>query len=80
MHERTAAPGRAPAPPASLRAHGAPLGTALRALRRILGMPDYAAYLAHLRSHHPDRPVPSEREFYDDHLRARYAAGPTRCC
>jgi len=43
-------------------------------------MPDYAAYVAHVRSRHPERPVPSEREFYEEYVRARYEGGPTRCC
>jgi uncharacterized short protein YbdD (DUF466 family) len=50
------------------------------ALRRIFGMPDYQAYCSHLRDRHPDRPIPSEREFFDEFLRARYGDGPTRCC
>jgi uncharacterized short protein YbdD (DUF466 family) len=49
-------------------------------LRRMLGMPDYAAYCAHVREHHPGRPLPSEREFFDQFVRARYGDGPTRCC
>lgn len=53
---------------------------ALAALRRVLGMPDYAGYIAHLRAAHPERPVPTEREFYEEYVRARYADGPTRCC
>ena len=53
---------------------------ALRVLRRISGMPDYGAYVEHLRRYHPERPVPSPREFYDEHVRARYDGGPTRCC
>ncbi len=52
----------------------------LSAVRRIFGMPDYARYLAHLRARHPERPVPTEREFCEEFLRARYADGPTRCC
>ena len=43
-------------------------------------MPDYAAYVAHLERCHPGRPVPSEREFYLEYVRARYGDGPTRCC
>ena len=50
------------------------------AIRAISGMPDYAAYVAHQRRCHPDRPVPSERQFYDDFVRSRYGDGPTRCC
>ena len=50
------------------------------AAKRVLGMPDYAAYLAHLRVHHPDCPVPTEREFYDQYVQTRYGDGATRCC
>lgn len=49
-------------------------------LRRIAGMPDYRAHVAHLRSAHPERPIPGEREFFEEYLRTRYADGPTRCC
>jgi uncharacterized short protein YbdD (DUF466 family) len=52
----------------------------LRVVRRIAGMPDYASHVEHLRRWHPERPIPSPRQFYDDYLRARYADGPTRCC
>jgi uncharacterized short protein YbdD (DUF466 family) len=52
----------------------------LRVVRRVAGMPDYAAHVEHLRRCHPERPVPSRRQFYDDYLRVRYADGPTRCC
>jgi uncharacterized short protein YbdD (DUF466 family) len=51
-----------------------------RMLRALFGMPDYAAYCSHLRTHHPDRPLLSEREFFDQFVRARYGDGPTRCC
>ena len=50
------------------------------AVRRIAGMPDYAAHVEHLRRCHPERPLPSEREFFEEYVRARYADGPTRCC
>jgi uncharacterized short protein YbdD (DUF466 family) len=43
-------------------------------------MPDYAAHVEHLRRYHPERPLPSPREFYDEFIRCRYAEGPTRCC
>ena len=49
-------------------------------LRRISGMPDYPAYLEHLRLAHPDRPALTEREYYDMYLRTRYGDSPTRCC
>ena len=49
-------------------------------LRRICGMPDYAAYIEHLRCCHPDRAIPTEREYYEEFVRSRYEDGPTRCC
>ena len=52
----------------------------ISAVRAVAGMPDYEAYIAHLRSCHPDRPVPSERQFYDEFVKRRYGDGPTRCC
>ena len=56
------------------------LAALLAAVRRVAGMPDYAAHLEHLRHCHPERPLPSEREFFEEYVRARYADGPTRCC
>jgi uncharacterized short protein YbdD (DUF466 family) len=52
----------------------------LSVIRRISGMPDYAAHVDHLRRCHPGQPIPTEREFYEEFLRTRYADGPTRCC
>jgi uncharacterized short protein YbdD (DUF466 family) len=49
-------------------------------IRRIAGMPDYAAHLEHLHRSHPGSPVPTEREFYEEFVRSRYEDGPTRCC
>ena len=49
-------------------------------LRRIAGMPDYAAHLEHLRRAHPEKSIPSEREFYEEFVGNRYQDGPTRCC
>ena len=57
-----------------------PLRRIAVAIRRFSGMPDYPAHLEHLRRCHPERPLPSEREFFEEYLRARYADGPTRCC
>jgi len=52
----------------------------LGTLRRVAGMPDYDAHVDHLRRCHPEIPIPNEREFYSDFVRARYGDGPTRCC
>ncbi|HEU5153572.1 MAG TPA: YbdD/YjiX family protein [Gemmatimonadales bacterium] len=52
----------------------------VRAVRRILGMPDYEEYLRHLKRCHASDPVPSEREFFESYLRSRYGRSPSRCC
>jgi uncharacterized short protein YbdD (DUF466 family) len=49
-------------------------------LRRICGMPDYEAFVAHLSEHHPGTPAPSVREYYAQFVAARYGDSPTRCC
>jgi uncharacterized short protein YbdD (DUF466 family) len=49
-------------------------------IRRIVGMPDYASYVEHMKRRHPDCAVPTEREFFDQYVTARYSGGPTRCC
>jgi uncharacterized short protein YbdD (DUF466 family) len=49
-------------------------------IRAISGMPDYEAYVTHLRRCHPERSIPSERDFYDEYVKSRYGDGPTRCC
>jgi uncharacterized short protein YbdD (DUF466 family) len=43
-------------------------------------MPDYRAHVEHLRRCHPESPIPSEREFFEDYLQRRYQNGATRCC
>jgi uncharacterized short protein YbdD (DUF466 family) len=50
------------------------------AFRRVMGMPDYPGYVEHLRACHPERAVPSEKEFYEAFLVRRYGAGANRCC
>ncbi|HEY7503053.1 MAG TPA: YbdD/YjiX family protein [Gemmatimonadales bacterium] len=49
-------------------------------LRRIAGMPDYGAYVEHLQRCHPERALPTEREYFEQYVAARYGDGPTRCC
>jgi uncharacterized short protein YbdD (DUF466 family) len=50
------------------------------AARRIAGIPDYEAYVAHLRSHHPERAIPSATDFFAERQQARYRRGGGRCC
>ena len=49
-------------------------------IRRIIGAPDYDAYLAHVREHHPDRTPMSEYDFRRERLSARYSRPGSRCC
>ena len=50
------------------------------AARRIAGVPDYDAYVAHLKSRHPERTIPPRATFVAEQLEARYRAGGGRCC
>ncbi|HEY0179902.1 MAG TPA: YbdD/YjiX family protein [Dokdonella sp.] len=54
--------------------------TAVRIGRQIIGVPDYDVYVAHLRTHHPERRVPSYAEFFTERQQARYRGGGGRCC
>ena len=56
------------------------VGRIMGVIRRIAGMPDYAAHLEHLRRCHPGRAVPTEKEFFEEYLRSRYGSGVSRCC
>lgn len=49
-------------------------------IRRIIGVPDYAAYLAHVRDHHPEQEPLTEAEFQRERLAARYSQPGNRCC
>lgn len=49
-------------------------------VRRIIGAPDYAAYVAHVRACHPEREPLSEKEFINERLNARYERPGSRCC
>ncbi len=49
-------------------------------LRRIIGAPDYAAYLAHVRAHHPGREPRCERAFVAERLSAGDEEPGARCC
>ena len=65
---------------AGQRGSGAVLARLATVVRRISGMPDYGAYMEHVRRCHPDTPILSEREYYAEYVNRRYADGPTRCC
>jgi uncharacterized short protein YbdD (DUF466 family) len=46
----------------------------------MVGLPDYDAYLRHMREMHPDRRPFSREEFFRDRVEARYRGGGGRCC
>jgi len=50
------------------------------AFRRVVGMPNYEAYVGHLRDKHPECAIPTEREYFDLYLKGKYGAGTSRCC
>ena len=56
------------------------LAAVMAIVRRIIGMPDYEAYLRHLRECHPEREPLSRKAYYEDFVKRRYEGGPTRCC
>jgi uncharacterized short protein YbdD (DUF466 family) len=51
-----------------------------RALRRIIGAPDYEAYVAHLRARHPDTEPLTCDQFYRVHFEDRYNRPGAKCC
>jgi uncharacterized short protein YbdD (DUF466 family) len=52
------------------------------ALDRLLGLPNYERYIAHMQAAHPECAPLSRRSFYDEAQRRRYESGPDRprCC
>jgi uncharacterized short protein YbdD (DUF466 family) len=49
-------------------------------VRRIIGVPDYAAYVAHQRTCHPDEVPVTPEAFAQDALVRRYERPGSRCC
>ena len=48
--------------------------------RSVIGVPDYDAYVAHCRAHHPDRAPMPYAEFFAERQQARYRGTGGRCC
>ena len=48
-------------------------------VRRILGVPDYERYLAHVQVAHPGQVPMTEKEFFRERLEGRAKPG-SRCC
>ncbi|MCX5766219.1 MAG: YbdD/YjiX family protein [Gemmatimonadetes bacterium] len=56
------------------------LARTLAVVRRIIGAPDYALYLEHMRVRHPDCAPLSVRDFERERLHDRYSRPGSRCC
>lgn len=53
---------------------------ATQAARLAIGLPDYDAYVAHVRERHPDAAPMTREEFAVARMQARYGRGTSRCC
>ena len=49
-------------------------------VRRIIGVPDYDRYLAHVTEHHPSCVPLSREEFTQQRMNDRYSRPGSRCC
>ena len=54
--------------------------TARAMARSAIGVPDYDAYVAHVRERHPEATPMTREAFAIDRMQARYARGRARCC
>ena len=63
-----------------MRALACRLRAAARAVRAMMGAPDYERYLAHVRARHPDVEPLSREAFVRERLEARYSRPGSRCC
>ncbi len=53
-----------------------------QSMRLMVGVPNYEAYVVHMKTAHPDQPVMSYPEFFRERQEARYGAKGrlNRCC
>ena len=56
------------------------LGALRQAYLRLIGIPDYDGYLAHMAEHHPCEPVLSRRAFCARSIDRKYGKSGPRCC
>lgn len=56
------------------------LATCARAIRAVLGAPDYDRYVAHMRARHPEQVPLSYAELIAERDRARFERPGGRCC
>lgn len=53
---------------------------ACHAARMTVGVPDYDAYVAHVRRAHPGHSPMTREAFFRERMAARYGRGRSRCC
>jgi uncharacterized short protein YbdD (DUF466 family) len=53
---------------------------AAEVVRRVIGVPDYDRYVAHVRAHHPGLEPMSREEFTQQRMLDRYSRPGSRCC
>jgi len=49
-------------------------------VRRVIGAPDYEAYVEHFRSCHPEAEPLTRDRFVRERMEARYSRPGSRCC
>jgi uncharacterized short protein YbdD (DUF466 family) len=49
-------------------------------VRRIIGVPDYERYVAHVRTHHPDVTPMCQKDFEKQRIVDKYSRPGGRCC
>lgn len=53
---------------------------AAKVLRRIIGVPDYDTYVAHVQAHHPETTPVCRAEFERQRITDKYSRPGGRCC
>jgi uncharacterized short protein YbdD (DUF466 family) len=64
----------------SLQSFKTVIRDAANVIRRVIGVPDYDRYLAHVQAHHPDARPLSRDEFIRQRQVDRYSKPGARCC
>jgi uncharacterized short protein YbdD (DUF466 family) len=56
------------------------LANAIEIVRRIIGVPDYDTYVAHMKAKHPECAPMTKDEFAQQRMQDRYSRPGSRCC
>lgn len=51
-----------------------------KVVRRIIGVPDYDLYVAHVRAHHPEKTPMCRMDFEKSRILDKYSRPGGRCC